>query len=120
MEEVDGAVKSTYHDNADMIVEKNHTIAVTQNAKYTSNNTDLESATPMGIKGSEVQLGGGNLRPYWDGEKGIWDAVTCIPAIPIPLCIPAPPLICMTMEYLKKAIAALDSQVKTINEQLLK
>jgi hypothetical protein len=122
--EVDGAVTDAFHDTYNQTVDgdvvktfkSNETTEVVGNSGHKSANTDIESAAPVGIKGTGTQLGGGVLQPYWSGETEAWSQwpmfippVPWTPGIPVP---PAPPIICMALNGLKDALLAADSTAK--------
>ena len=98
------------------IFKANETVNVTENSKHTSANTDLESIAPIGIKGTGTQLGGGSLQPYWTDETAAWTQWPMfIPPIEWPSGLPvppAPPIICMALNGLKKAILVADTTAK--------
>jgi hypothetical protein len=63
------------------------TETVEKAAKYKSNNTDIESNLPVGIKGGGSNLGSSCLRPYWDQEKMALDLYDAIAVAPIPILL---------------------------------
>jgi hypothetical protein len=68
------------------------------------------------IKGTSTQLGSGALQPYWEEETEAWSQwPLIIPPVPWPSGVPvppAPPIICMALNGLKKALLQADSTAK--------
>jgi hypothetical protein len=91
-------------------------VNVTGKSKHTSADTDIESTAPVGIKGTETQLGGGSLQLYWDAETEAWSQwPIIIPPVPWPSGVPVPPvppLINMALNGLKNAILQADTEAK--------
>jgi hypothetical protein len=119
--EVGKAVSDIFHDTYSQTVDKdvtktfkaNETTEVTGNSGHKSANTDIESAAPVGIKGTGTLLGGGVLQPYWKAEKEAWlqwpsfiPSASWPPGAPVP---PVPPIICMVLNGLKAALSEADS-----------
>jgi hypothetical protein len=130
--ETDQSVGIKIHDTLTTTVDKdvketfkaNETTEVTGNSKHKSANTDIESNSPVGLKGSGTQLGGGVLQPYWDKEKQAWSQWPLIippapwpPGVPVP---PAPPIICMALNGIKNMILAADTAAKASGALALK
>jgi hypothetical protein len=117
VEDVDILIKQ----NLRMKIKENETVNVTDNAKHTSNDTDIESKKPMGIKGSGTQLGSGNLRKYWQGEQRAWLQRFIPPvAISIPLIPPVPPMICMGLNSIRRRLRSNASNASKTNSDVLK
>ncbi|MDR2534544.1 MAG: hypothetical protein LBD29_00750 [Treponema sp.] len=86
-------------------IEKNEETRVQRNSLHESNNTDIYSATPIGIKGTETQLGGDVLQVFFDDLAKAWNQYPVIippvpwpPGLPVP---PAPPIINMALNGIK-------------------
>jgi hypothetical protein len=83
----------TYRENVITNIEKNQETRVKQNSLHESDNTDFHSNKPMGIKGTNTQLGGDNLRPFWtDLIKAVSRNPIWIPLAPWPKFVPVPPV----------------------------
>jgi hypothetical protein len=123
--EIDGAVTDVFHDTFSQTADKdvartfkaNESSEVAGKSSHKSANTDIESAAPVGIKGTGTLLGGGVLQPYWDNETKAWSQwplfippVSWPEELPVP---PAPPIICMALNGLKAAILEADLTAKT-------
>jgi hypothetical protein len=119
--EIDKGVTDTFHDvynqtvngNVTKTFKTNETTEVTGNSSHKSADTDIESKAPVGIKGTDVLLGGGVLQPYWSSEIAAWSqwpsfipSASLPPGVPVP---PVPPIICMALNGLKAAISQADS-----------
>ena len=111
-----GSVDETVDKDVTKTFKANEKVDVTGNSKHTSANTDIESKAPIGVKGTETQLGSGSLQPYWDSETGAWSQWPMfIPPSPWPSGVPvppAPPLINMALNGLKAAILQADIAAK--------
>jgi len=104
-----------------VLIEKNETVDVVGNYKHTSNDTDIESKKPMGLKGSGTQLGSGNLRKYWQGERRAWLQRFLPPvALGMPMIPPAPPLICMGLNNIRAKLRSNASGASKTNSDVLK
>jgi hypothetical protein len=123
--ETDDSVSIKIHETRTIEVDKdvtnkfnaNEKTEVTGNSSHKSADTDIESAAPVGIKGTGTLLGGDVLQPYWDDETAAWSQWPLIippvpwpPGIPVP---PAPPIICMALNGIKNAILAADLSAKS-------
>jgi hypothetical protein len=129
--EIDKAVTDTFHDTYNKTVDgnvtktfkANETTEVTENSSHKSANTDIESTKPVGIKGTGTLLGDGVLQPYWNDETKAWSQYTFIPpspwssGLPVP---PAPPIICMALNGLKKALIDADSTAMSSGAKSIK
>jgi hypothetical protein len=119
--EIDKSVVDTFHDTYNQTVDKNvtktfkanETTEVTGNSSHKSANTDIESTTPVGIKGTNILLGDGVLQPYWNSETEAWSQwpmfippISWPAGMPVP---PVPPIICMALNGLKAALLQADS-----------
>jgi hypothetical protein len=130
--ETNDTVNIKINNTYDQIVDKNVTrtfkaneaTEVTGNSSHKSANTDIESAAPVGIKGTGTLLGGGVLQPYWSSETAAWSQwPTFIPPIPWPPGIPvppAPPIICMALNGLKAALLQADSTAMSDGAKTIK
>jgi hypothetical protein len=130
--EIDKAVDDVFHDTYSQTVDKdvtkifkeNEATEVAGKSKHKSADTDIESAAPVGIKGTGTLLGGGVLQPYWSDETAAWSQwPVIIPPVPWPAGLPvppAPPIICMAINGLKNALLAADSKAKTSGALSLK
>jgi hypothetical protein len=94
----------------------NEMINITQKSEHSSADTDIHSKAPIGVKGTETQLGGDVLQLYWNDEMKTWNQYPSFippgiwpPGSPVP---PAPPLINMALNGIKKMILEADANAK--------
>lgn len=74
-------------------IKKNQTIDVTENYKHSSADSDIHSKKPIGIKGTETQLGGDVLQVFFDDLiKAVTRNPVLIPPVPLPPGAPVPPV----------------------------
>jgi len=109
----------TTKDDINETTQKNWNVNVKEKANHTSADTSLDSKAPMGIKGSGTELGGGNLRPYWQKEKSAW-SVMFLPPVPMAIAPPSPALICMGIHKVKMGMMAATDAAEATNKKVLK
>jgi hypothetical protein len=101
-----------YTNRANVItnIKKNEETRVQQNSLHESNNTDIHSAKPIGIKGTETQLGADVLQVFFaDIIKAVTRNPIVIPPVPLPPGVsvpPVPPLINMHLNGVWQDIVA--------------
>ena len=80
--------KSVYTD-----IDEDQETRVAKNSLHESNNTDIHSNRPIGIKGTETQLGGDVLQVFWqDLIKAVSQYPIFIPPVRWPKYVPVPPV----------------------------
>jgi hypothetical protein len=80
--------KSVYTD-----IDENQETRVAKNSLHESDNTDIHSNKPVGIKGTETQLGADVLQVFFaDIIKAVTRNPIVIPPVPLPPGVPVPPV----------------------------
>ena len=130
--ETDDLVDIKIHKTLDLLVDQdvtklynaNEKTDVVGNSKHTSANTDIHSAAPIGMKGTETQLGGDVLQIFFDD---LIAAVTRNPIIipPVPWAEglpvpPSPPIINMHLKGVWSDIVAAANKAKASCAKALK
>ncbi|MCL2093824.1 MAG: hypothetical protein FWH12_06480 [Treponema sp.] len=90
---IKGETKVIERKDRSYLNEANATEEVKKNYKHKSDNTDLESNQPMGIKGTETLLGADVLQVFFqDVKKAVNRNPVIIPPAPWPPGAPVPPV----------------------------
>jgi len=111
---IKGKTNITERKDRNYLNEENATEEVKKNYKHSSNNTDIESNKPMGIKGTQTQLGADVLQVFFDDLiKAVTRNPVIIPPVPLPPGAPVPPIPPIINMHLK---AVWDDIVKAANK----
>jgi hypothetical protein len=105
-------------------IDGNKTEDVTGDYKHISANTDIESEQPIGVQGTETQLGADVLQVFFDDIiKAVTRNPVIIPPAPLPPGAPVPPvppLINMHLKGVWDDIAAAANKAKASCAKALK
>jgi hypothetical protein len=112
-------LKNVYTD-----IDENQETRVAKNSLHESNNTDIHSANPIGIKGTETQLGADVLQVFFqDLVKAVTRNPVVIPPVPLPPGVsvpPVPPLINMHLNAVWNDIVAAANKAMASCKKALK
>ena len=102
----------------------NLTIEVKEHTGLTTDDLDIESEKPIGLEGTKTQLGANVLQVFWDDLIKAWNQYPAIiPAVPWPPGLPvppAPPIINMALNGIRKEIIAAATKAKESCAKTLK
>lgn len=122
--ENDGNKSETIEKNFTQKINGDEKIDIAKNSKHTSANTDIHSTKPIGLKGTETQLGADVLQIFFDDLiKAVNRNTVIIPSAPLPPGVPVPPvppLINMHLKGVWADIAAAATKAKTTCAKVLK